>query len=71
MAERDTIVTMWALPTFGQPLLRRLAASLDTWLAVHRSRQALLRLDSRLLRDVGITRAEALAEARRSGLSED
>ncbi|WP_372574252.1 DUF1127 domain-containing protein [Ruegeria jejuensis] len=34
--------------------------------AVRRDRQKLLRLDDAALKDIGITRSEALAEARRS-----
>jgi uncharacterized protein YjiS (DUF1127 family) len=34
-------------------------------LSVHRQRQALLRMDAALLRDIGLTREQALAEARR------
>lgn len=43
-------------------LLRRLLAAE----ADRRSRQALLHLDDRLLRDVGVTRAQALEEAGRT-----
>ena len=67
METRDAIGTMWALPTvrFG-----RVWAFLDHWLAVRRSRNALGRLDDHLLRDIGLTRADALREARRLDLDE-
>lgn len=51
--------------------LRRLAlrprplAALAAALAAHRSRNALARLDPHLLRDIGLTREEALAETAR------
>ena len=39
--------------------------SLAALISLHRSRRALARLDAAALRDIGLTRAEALAEARR------
>lgn len=64
MSERVTI--RWR-PTgtvrFGD--VRRTVA---TWHDLWRSRVVLLRLDAAALRDIGITRAEAEAEARRSPL---
>ncbi|OYW58339.1 MAG: hypothetical protein B7Z10_02335 [Rhodobacterales bacterium 32-66-7] len=39
--------------------------SIWLFLAAARSRRALRRLDDRLLSDIGLTRAEAVAEARR------
>lgn len=40
-------------------VLRRFRATFRTWLKRHRDRQALSRLDDRLLRDIGLTRDEA------------
>jgi uncharacterized protein YjiS (DUF1127 family) len=71
MAKRDTIGTIWTMPTFGVPRAVRLLAEIEGWMALRRSRHALLRLDDRLLRDVGLTRADAIAEARRSDVIED
>jgi uncharacterized protein YjiS (DUF1127 family) len=42
----------------GLPALRR-------WAALRRSREQLARLDDHLLRDIGLTRAQAEREARR------
>lgn len=42
-------------------LLRRIGGLM----ALHRSRRALARLDERMLRDIGLTRAEAEAELAR------
>jgi uncharacterized protein YjiS (DUF1127 family) len=41
------------------------AARSDLWLARIRQRQALARLDDRLLRDIGVTRDQAKAESRK------
>jgi uncharacterized protein YjiS (DUF1127 family) len=71
MAKRDTISTIRTMPTFGVPRAVRLLAEIEGWMALRRSRHALLRLDDRLLRDVGLTRADAIAEARRSDVLED
>jgi uncharacterized protein YjiS (DUF1127 family) len=46
-----------------QPL--NLLHSLHRWSAIYRQRQALARLDEAALRDIGLTRAEAMAEASR------
>ena len=46
-------------------LLRRFAERLRRWQEVSRQREALRHLDERSLRDMGITRYEAHAEARR------
>lgn len=46
-------------------LLRRLAGRLRRWQEVSRQREALLQLDERSLRDMGISCHEARAEARR------
>jgi uncharacterized protein YjiS (DUF1127 family) len=45
-----------------QASLRGLAARLALMPALHRQRRALAALDDRLLADIGVTRAEALAE---------
>jgi uncharacterized protein YjiS (DUF1127 family) len=39
---------------------------LRLWNRLHRQRRSLAELDDAMLRDIGVTRAEALAEARRS-----
>lgn len=70
MGGKGTIGTMWAWSVAGTPRVRRIRATMHDWFALRRSRQALLRLDEHLLRDIGITRADALAEARRSDLTE-
>lgn len=47
----------------GRPgLLRRAFARLGQTLTVYRQRRALLRLDDAALKDIGISRAEALEE---------
>lgn len=74
MAIRGTIETIHPLPIVAGPRLRAVLrgwlAALEAWLAVRRSRLALLQLDDRLLRDIGVTRADALAEAARSQLAD-
>jgi uncharacterized protein YjiS (DUF1127 family) len=45
--------------------LRRLHATLTAVLMLHRTRARLAMLDDHLLRDIGLTRAEAAAEAAR------
>lgn len=71
MTARDTISTIWTAPTFGVSRVWRAIVATENWMALRRSRQALLRLDERLLRDIGITREEAIREARRSDVTED
>lgn len=44
-------------------LLGGLVAALALWAARHRQRRELGELDERLLRDIGVTRGEALREA--------
>ncbi len=51
------------MPLRGTP--RRLLARISTALAVRRQRAELARLPEALLADLGLTRAEALAEAQR------
>jgi len=45
--------------------LRASAALVEGWLQRSRQRRALAELDDRQLRDIGVTRAQALAEAAR------
>jgi uncharacterized protein YjiS (DUF1127 family) len=72
MATRGTIATIRPLTGFGPVLtLRGVLAGLEARIAVRRSRHALLQLDERLLRDIGVTRGDAVAEAARSQLSLD
>jgi uncharacterized protein YjiS (DUF1127 family) len=52
------VCTGWAA------ILRVAAAALGTWRERARQRRALRRLDERLLRDIGVTRAAAEREAR-------
>ena len=47
-------------------LLARSRETLSLWLQRHRGRRALLRLDERRLRDIGINRIEAQREAHKS-----
>jgi uncharacterized protein YjiS (DUF1127 family) len=51
-------------PGLGAWLLRAVELVLD-WHEVARQRRALLGLDERLLKDIGITRADAVREASR------
>jgi uncharacterized protein YjiS (DUF1127 family) len=44
-------------------LLSRLADLARTWLERHRSRRALAELDERLMRDIGLSRSEAMNES--------
>lgn len=50
---------------FHRRLVIRPFAALSAALEAHRSRKALARLDPHLLRDIGLTREEALDEATR------
>lgn len=47
------------------PLSRRAPLLLPKWIAIWRSRRALARLEPHMLRDIGVSRAEAHAEATR------
>jgi uncharacterized protein YjiS (DUF1127 family) len=49
----------------GVPSVRSLAALAGAWFERMRSRDSLARMDDRLLADIGLTRAEAEAEASR------
>jgi uncharacterized protein YjiS (DUF1127 family) len=50
-------------PGRRQHLLIRALDTLETWSERTRRRRELMRLDDHLLRDIGITRADAIAEA--------
>ncbi|MBK8534137.1 MAG: DUF1127 domain-containing protein [Candidatus Competibacteraceae bacterium] len=54
------------LPTVRRPSLRAGLTTAQTWLreryAVYRQRRALLALDAAMLKDIGISRADAVAE---------
>ena len=52
-------------PHFPPEVLNQAPSRLAAWTDRQRQRAALARLDDRLLRDVGVTRAEAFAECRR------
>ena len=47
----------------GAQALRKVAATIATWIERSRMRRRLLALDDRMLRDVGISRAEVHGEA--------
>lgn len=47
------------------PRLGALLSTLRLWLRVRRERETLSRLDDRMLRDIGLTRGEAIDEASR------
>lgn len=50
----------------GRSVLTRLVSLIRQWRERARQRRALLALDDRLLRDIGVGRAEAEEEARRA-----
>ncbi len=52
-------------PHFPPVVLVPLPSRLMAWAERQRQRAALARLEGRLLDDIGVTRAEAIAEARR------
>lgn len=52
-------------PHFPPVVLVLLPSRLMAWADRQRQRAALARLEGRLLDDIGVTRAEAIAEARR------
>ena len=54
-----------SLGIYGAALVRRSLDALLRWQELARQRRALLELDERMLRDLGLTRADAMAEARR------
>jgi uncharacterized protein YjiS (DUF1127 family) len=45
-----------------RPLLARLAAAAEGWLERRRQRRALLALDDKLLKDIGLSQADAWQE---------
>lgn len=47
----------------GLNLLPRLADLAESWLERNRSRRALAELDDRLMRDIGLSRSEAMDES--------
>lgn len=52
------------IPVFPLRWLRRLGHGIARAYEVHRQRQALLRLDARMLKDIGVSRADAWREGR-------
>jgi uncharacterized protein YjiS (DUF1127 family) len=54
-----------SIPRLGS-YRKRIAAALRLWSRKRRTRRRLLELDDRLLRDIGVSRQEAIREARRS-----
>ena len=54
------------LPLIAKPFAATVLVRLLHWHELARQRRALLALDHRMLKDVGISRAEAEREARRS-----
>lgn len=63
MLERVSIWPVW--PPLV-PQASGVVQAFEAWMALRRSRAALARLGDEHLRDVGLTRAEARAEATRS-----
>jgi len=51
------------LATRSAQALRKVVATIATWIERNRMRRRLLNLDDRMLRDVGISRAEVHGEA--------
>lgn len=55
-----------ALPRRLASACKRLVPGLRLWLSKRRSRRRLADLDDRMLRDIGVSRAEAMREVRKS-----
>lgn len=68
--ERDTIWLSEGRNVRSGWSLTAIAQAVASEVALHRSRRALLQLDDAHLRDIGITRAAARAEAARSFLTD-
>lgn len=64
-----TVNEVWAGPSTGTPSLRQLLVgvweTLEVWQQRGRERTALLSIDDRGLRDVGLTRSDVLRECRK------
>ncbi|MGR3323299.1 MAG: DUF1127 domain-containing protein [Pseudooceanicola sp.] len=60
-----TYITTRPTCVASQPRPASLIARVFSLLGLHASRQSLARLDDKLLEDIGITREQALKEARR------
>lgn len=54
-----------AMPPAAPSRLAAVLATLKAWIARPRQRQALAALDARLLKDIGLTANEAVAESRK------
>lgn len=67
MSSRRLALPLAARVLEGATLLSRLPSRLIDFSALTRSRRSLSRLDDHLLRDIGLTRAQARAEADRRG----
>jgi uncharacterized protein YjiS (DUF1127 family) len=63
MLIHSSAATAAPLRSAGTGQFRHLLAMAGTWLQRRRSRQALRDLDHRLLRDIGLTPSEAIAES--------
>jgi len=61
----DHTLTITTQPRAHTGLLRRIGKRLLRWNELARQRTALRQLDERTLRDMGISRHDALSEARR------
>lgn len=61
---RIVVKTVWAAYKTGL-MLNRAVAAVETWQGRRRERRQLLELDTRLLRDIGLTRVDIDLETRK------
>ena len=62
---KDLHLATWSRHLASKGPLRRILRVLRLALPLHRQRKLLAKLDDRTLQDIGISRSEALAEAKR------